>query len=150
MGGGGYDHAEAGGTTQTVNMNTPNGMVQFAPELVLKVVAPAVAFYKKAFGATEVRLFSNDDGSVHVAELSIGGALFHLHEETSAGRRAPEAVGATTVLIGLFVDDPDKLMTSALAAGGQELSPMQDYFYGYRQGIVADPFGHHWMLQKQI
>jgi PhnB protein len=50
----------------------------------------------------------------------------------------------------VFVDDPDRLMASALAAGGREISPMQDYFYGFRQGIVADPFGHHWMIQKKI
>jgi PhnB protein len=132
-------------------MNTSTGSAQFAPQLSLKLVAPAVEFYKKAFGATEVRIFSNDDGSIHVAELAIGDALFHLHEEMPHGEeRAPGGLGATTVLIGLFVDDPDKLMTNALAAGGRELHPIQDYFYGYRQGTVADPFGHHWMLQKRI
>ena len=108
-------------------------------------------FYKKAFGAVELRVFPNDDGSLHVAELSISGALFHLHEEMPGSReRSPEELGGTTVLLGLFTDDPDALMTSALAAGGQELSPMQDYFYGYRQGVVGDPFGFHWMLQKRI
>jgi PhnB protein len=132
-------------------MNTSTGSAQFAPQLSLKIVAPAVEFYKKAFGATEIRIFSNDDGSVHVAELAIGVALFHLHEETPNSKElAPSGLGATTVLIGLFVDDPDKLMANALAAGGRELEPMQDYFYGYRQGTVADPFGHHWMLQKRI
>ena len=122
-----------------------------APQLSLKVVAPAVAFYKRAFAAKELRIFSNDDGSVHVAELTIGGALFHLHEEMPGSReRSPESLGGTTVLLGVFSPDPDTLMHNALAAGGRELSPMQDYFYGYRQGIVADPFGYHWMLQKQI
>jgi PhnB protein len=123
----------------------------FAPQLSLKVVAPAVAFYKQAFGAEELRLFSNDDGSIHVAELTIGGALFHLHEEMPGSReRSPESLGGTTVLLGVFSPDPDRLMATALAAGGRQLSPMQDYFYGYRQGVVADPFGYHWMLQKRI
>ena len=127
-------------------------LAQFAPELVLKVVAPAVDYYKKAFGAVESRLFTNDDGSVHVAELSIGGSLFHLHEEMpgSLERRAPQTLGGTSVLLGIFVDDPDGLMESALEAGGREISPMQDYFYGFRQGIVEDPFGHQWMIQKRI
>ncbi|HWB91557.1 MAG TPA: VOC family protein [Puia sp.] len=133
-------------------MSTLTQRAQFAPELVLKVVAPAVDYYKKAFGAEESRLFTNDDGSIHVAELSIGGSLFHLHEEVpgSPQRRSPETLGGTSVLLGVFVDDPDRLMASALAAGGREISPMQDYFYGFRQGIVADPFGHHWMIQKKI
>jgi PhnB protein len=130
---------------------TQTETVTFAPELSLKLVAPAVEFYKKAFGAALLRQFDNPDGSIHVAELSIGGALFHLHEETTALReRSPEGAGTTTVLLGLFAPDPDQLMASALAAGCRELSPMQDYFYGFRQGIVADPFGHHWMIQCRI
>jgi PhnB protein len=133
-------------------MSTLTQRAQFAPELVLKVVAPAVDYYKKAFGAEEVRLFTNDDGTVHVAELSIGGSLFHLHEEMpgSATRRSPETLGGTSVLLGLFVEDPDHVMASALLAGGKQISAMQDYFYGLRQGIVADPFGHQWMIQKKI
>ena len=132
-------------------MSNITGQAYFAPQLSLKIVAPAMEFYKKAFGAVELRTFSNDDGSLHVAELSIGGALFHLHEEMAwSAERSPEELGGTTVLLGLFAEDPDALMASVLAAGGQELSPMQDYFYGYRQGVVADPFGFHWMLQKRI
>lgn len=133
-------------------MSTLTERAQFAPELVLTVVAPAVEYYKKAFGAEVVRLFNNDDGSIHVAELSIGGSLFHLHEETSGAprRRSPETLGGTSVLLGLFVDDPDIMMARALEAGGRQESAMQDYFYGFRQGIVADPFGHHWMIQKRI
>jgi PhnB protein len=125
---------------------------QFAPELVLKVVDPAVEYYKKAFGAVEVRSFKNDDGSIHVAELSIGGSLFHLHEEMpgSPERRSPETLGGTSVLLGLFVEDPDHMMSSALVAGGRQIGAMKDYPYGFRQGIVEDPFGHQWMLQKKI
>lgn len=130
---------------------TETETVTFAPQLSLKVVAPAVEFYKKAFGATVLRLFDNPDGSIHVAELSIGGAMFHVHEEMPGPKeRSPEGLGGTTVLLGLFTPDPDSLMTSALAAGGRELSPIQDYFYGYRQGIIGDPFGHHWMIQTRI
>jgi PhnB protein len=111
-----------------------------------------VEYYEQAFGAAVVRLFNNDDGSIHVAELSIGGTTFHLHEEMPASpeRRSPATLGGTSVLLGLFVDDPDHMMASALLAGGKQVSAMQDYFYGFRQGIVADPFGHQWMIQKRI
>jgi uncharacterized glyoxalase superfamily protein PhnB len=27
---------------------------------------------------------------------------------------------------------------------------MQDYDYGYRQGVIADPFGHQWLFEKRI
>jgi PhnB protein len=126
-------------------------MAVFAPLLSLKVVAPAVEFYKKAFGVEELLIVRNDDGSVHVAELSLEGAIFHLHEEMPGSFvRAPETAGVTTVELGVFVDDPDSLMNSALAAGAKVLSPMQDCEYGYRQGSFADPFGNKWTLQKKL
>jgi uncharacterized glyoxalase superfamily protein PhnB len=53
----------------------------FAPQLFIKNGIKDISFYEKAFGAVELRRFSNEDGSIHVAELSINGALFHLHEE---------------------------------------------------------------------
>lgn len=123
----------------------------FAPHLYVRVVAPAMAFYRQAFGAVELRRWTNADGSVHVAELAIDGALFHLHEERpDAGQQSPESVGATTSQIGLFVDDPDRLFSAATDAGARVILPMQDFDYGYRQGVVADPFGHQWLLEKQI
>ena len=123
----------------------------FAPMIYLKKVTPAIEFYKKAFGAVVLRQWDNDDGSVHVAEMSVDGNLFHLHEEsTRKNELSPESVNATTIAIGLFVDDVHSVMARAVAAGGTELDPVQDYEYQYRQGCVADPFGHHWLLEKKI
>jgi PhnB protein len=123
----------------------------FAPILYLNNVAAAIEFYKKAFGANELRRWSNDDGSVHVAEMSIGAASFYLHEEVSkSGNHSPATLGGTTVVIGLFVADPYEVTAKAVAAGALETSPVQDYDYGYRQGNVTDPFGHHWEIQKRI
>ncbi len=123
----------------------------FAPHLYLKAVADGIAFYQAAFGAVERRRWSNPDGSVHVAELTIHGALFHLHEERpDAAQLSPQTLGATSSQIGLFDDEPDRLFASAVDAGARVVSPMQDYDYGYRQGVVADPFGHQWLIQKAI
>jgi PhnB protein len=123
----------------------------FAPQLFLKNVAAGIEFYKKAFDAFELRRWSNDDGSVHVAELSIDGALFHMHEEVSGETElSPESLDATTVLIGLFVTDPRAVMSKAVKAGAIETNPVKDYDYGYTQGSVTDPFGHHWLIEKKI
>lgn len=123
----------------------------FAPQLIIKVVLPAMDYYKKAFSAKELRRWSNPDGSVHVAEMEIGGALFHIHEESkNSNQLSPESVDASTSLIGIFVDDPHRLIKNAEAAGGQVISPVQDFDYGYRQGIIVDPFGHQWLIQKKI
>ena len=40
------------------------------------------------------------------------------------------------------------VMEQAVAAGAVVLSPVIDYEYGYRQGEISDPFGHHWIIEK--
>jgi len=122
----------------------------FAPELTVDNGITDVDFYKKAFGAVELRRFSNDDGSIHVSELEIDGALFHLHEVTSLFSSSPLKLAGTTVTIGLFVDDVDAVIASAIAAGATLKSAAQDYEYGYRQGQIVDPHGHRWQIQKVI
>ena len=123
----------------------------FAPELYISAGVTDISFYKKAFGAVELRLFNNDDGSIHVAELSIDGLLFHLHEESARlNAFSPLRINAITVVIGLFVDDVDSVMNKAVEAGATVLSPAQSYDYGYRQGQIKDPFGHVWMIEMKI
>ena len=131
-------------------MNEMN-KVFFAPRLFIKSGVFDISFYEKAFGAVELRRFANDDGSIHVSELSIEGALFHLHEEVlHSGRFEPGRHNGTTVTVGLFVPDVNAVMNKAISAGGIEISPAQDYDYGYRQGEIKDPFGHHWLIEMKI
>ncbi|SDC16498.1 VOC family protein [Niabella drilacis] len=128
-----------------------NSSIFFAPELFIPNGIHDISFYEKAFGAVELRRFSNEDGSIHVSELSIDGAMLHLHEVTAKPYYfSPDAHHGTTVCIGLFVADVDHMMKSAIAAGATEISPAQDYDYGYRQGTVKDPFGHYWQLQQRL
>ena len=123
----------------------------FAPELFISNGVKDISFYEAAFGATELRRFSNDDGSIHVAELSIHGALFHLHEITAKPYFLdPVTQNGTTVTIGLFVPDVDMVINSAIKAGATLIESAQDYDYGYRQGTIRDPFGHYWQIQKKI
>lgn len=123
----------------------------FAPHLAIKVLRPAVEFYQAAFDAKILRKFENDNGSIHVAEMEIDGCLFHLHEEVGNSRQlSPETLHATTVLVGLFCADPDRFMHQAEKAGGRVTNPIQDFDYGYRQGVITDPYGHQWLLQKKI
>lgn len=133
----------------TTMSNQPK--ITFAPQLYIKSGTHDISFYSKAFDAIEERRWANDDGSIHVAEFSIDGAVFHLHEETPGKNFIePGRNQGTTVTIGLFVNDVDATMKNAIAAGATEFSKAQDYDYGYRQGQVKDPFGHHWLIQKKI
>lgn len=128
-----------------------NSKTFFAPQLFINNGVKDISFYTNAFGATEQLRFNNNDGSLHVAELSIEGAIFHLHEITAKPYFfSPQKHNGTTTIIGLFVSDVDAVMSKAIKAGATEINPAKDYEYGYRQGEIEDPFGHHWLIQKKI
>ncbi|HEX3624761.1 MAG TPA: VOC family protein [Verrucomicrobiae bacterium] len=132
-------------------ISTETGPTFFAPHLTVRNVLAELEFCKAAFDAVELRRWSNPDGSVHVAEMSIDGALFHLHEEMPDSReRSPDTLRGTTSAIGLFVSDPTATAKKAVASGGRETNPVKDYDYGYRQGTVTDPAGHVWLIQRKI
>jgi PhnB protein len=122
----------------------------FAPQLLINNGVKDISFYANAFGATENFCLRNDDESVHVAELSIDGTIFHLHEVTKPHFFSPDKHNGTTAIIGLFVPDVDAVMNKAIAAGAEEISAAKDYEYNYRQGEIKDPFGHHWLIEKKI
>lgn len=128
----------------------------FVPQLIIGHGVTDISFYANAFGARELQRWSNDDGSIHVAELEIDGAMFHLHEEAKRDNNlslanvslSPETVNGTTVTVGLMVDDVHTVFDRAVAAGATIISPVTDYDYNYRQGDLIDPFGHHWLIEK--
>jgi len=123
---------------------------RFAPELHIPNGTFNIDFYTR-LGATEHFCFRNDDGSVHVAELEIDGAIFHLHETMRwFNALEPKTAKGVTAVIGLFVPDVDKLMHKAIQEGAIEINPATDHDYGYRQGMFKDPFGHYWQIQKKI
>ncbi len=119
----------------------------YVPVLAIKSGVTDLGFYQKAFGATILWRLDNPDGSVHVAALSIDDAVFRVHEEGSKSL-SPDKAGGTTVTIGLTTDDVHAGVEQAVAAGAVVLSPVTDYEYGYRQGEIIDPFGHHWLIEK--
>lgn len=123
----------------------------FAPQLFIPNGIFDISFYEKAFNAIIQRRWDNDDGSLHVAEISIEEALFHIHEaRKDSWQLIPNAINGTTVLVGIFVDDVDKIMEQALSAGATLVSPATTYDYAYRQGEIKDPFGHIWLIEKKL
>jgi PhnB protein len=132
-------------------MTTRQTRTFFAPQLYIPAGVTDISFYTNAFEAVELRRWANDDGTVHVAELSIDGAVFHLHEEKpDKGQMEPVKNKGVTAVIGLFVDEVDEIISRAVEAGATVIHPAQDYEYGYRQGEIKDPFGHIWLIEKKI
>jgi PhnB protein len=129
-------------------MKTTDNFTHFAPELHIPNGTFNIDFYTE-IGDTEHFCLRNDDGSIHVAELEIDGAVFHVHETMNGALEPINAKGVTSI-IGLFTPDVDNFMHKAIQAGATEINPATDHDYGYRQGMFKDPFGHLWQIQKRI
>jgi PhnB protein len=117
-----------------------------APWLSVSRATEAVDYYKAAFGAVERYRLEDNEGSVVVAQLAIGGADFWLQEDVDS---SPEFQDRRSVRMILTVDDPDAVFEQAIAAGATEVVPVSEG-HGWRIGRVADPFGHHWEIGKPL
>lgn len=125
----------------------PDGYHSVTPYLIVNGAARALDFYKKAFGATEVMRMTQPDGKVGHAEIRIGDSVVMMADEfPERGIRSAESYGGSPISLMVYVDDVDTLFPQAIAAGGKELSPVSDQFYGDRSGILQDPFGHTWSI----
>jgi PhnB protein len=125
----------------------PEGYHTVTPYLILSGAGDAIAFYKKALGAEEVLRLADPGGKVHHAEISIGDSRVMLadeHPEIQA--LSPRTVGGSPVSIHLYVEDVDRAVERAVAAGAKLVRPVADQFYGDRVGGIEDPFGYRWFI----
>jgi PhnB protein len=119
----------------------PEGYHSLTPYLIVDGGAKALEYYKQAFGATELFRMEHE-GKIAHAEMKIGDSPFMLADEREF--KGPKTIGGTPVSIMIYVEDCDAVFKQAIAAGGTELKPLRDQFYGDRSGAVTDPFGHIW------
>ena len=125
----------------------PDGCEGVTPYLCVNGASAAIEFYKKAFGATEVYRLMEPSGKIGHAEIRVGRAVIMLADEyPEFGHRGPKSLGGTTVTIHLYVEDADAVFRRAYYAGAKILKPVQDEFYGDRNGKLEDPFGHIWFI----
>ena len=123
----------------------------FVPQLIIPRGTVDISFYQNAFGAVEVKRFTNEDGSIHVSEMCIDEAMFQLHEENEEGSCfSPTKHHGITTRIGLMVGDVDAVVARAMEAGARVVTPVKSYAYGYRQGTIMDPWGHEWLIETRI
>ena len=124
----------------------PTANSNIAPWLAVRDAQKALDYYKAAFGAVELYRLPADDGSLAVAQLSVGGAVFWLQADSNV---SPSGAGSGPVRMILSVDDPDALFERAVAAGAAVVAAIHED-YGWRTGRVTDPFGFDWELSKQL
>jgi PhnB protein len=128
----------------------PDETQPLAPYLIVKDAPKAIEFYRRAFGAKELFRLGEPSGKVGHAELAIGRARFMLADEyPDFGALSPVTVGGTPVAMHLYVEDVDKTVEEAAAAGATVLRGLQDEFFGDRTAMLMDPFGHKWHLASR-
>jgi len=129
----------------------PEGYPRVTPYLYVDGAADAIAYYCEVLGATERMRMAGPDGKVGHAEVEIGDSVVMLADEyPDMGVRGPRTIGGTPVALHVYVEDVDRVFERALKAGGKELRPVEDKFYGDRSGMFEDPFGHHWSVASHV
>lgn len=131
----------------------PEGFSSVTPYLVINGAAKAIEYYKNVFGATEVVRMDQPDGKVGHAELQIGNSRIMLADENpqmGTGHASAASIGGSPVSLYVYFPDVDRVVERAVAAGAKILRPVQDQFYGDRNGFIQDPYGHLWGISTHV
>ncbi len=124
----------------------PDGYHTVTPYLIVRDASSAIDFYKRAFGATELGRFPMGDKIAH-AEIQISDSRIMLADEhPEMDFLAPSETTSPPVSLHVYVEDVDRVVETAVAAGAKIERPVIDQFYGDRIGTVRDPFGHRWSI----
>jgi PhnB protein len=118
------------------------------PQLWVEGTRAAVNFYQAAFDA--IVLHSVGDGDDIVAQLGVRESKFWVTEANQDMKRfSPIAIGGATGRILLIVDEPERTVDQAVAAGAIAIAPVGDE-HGWRLGKIVDPFGHEWEIGRPL
>jgi uncharacterized glyoxalase superfamily protein PhnB len=127
-----------------------------SPYLTIKGAADAIALYQKAFGAkVRGRMAAQDGTRVMHADLAINGGTVFLCDEfpEHGGPPAPSDASPSPVAISIQLKKPDQvdaMFTRAVEAGCKGTMAPNDAFWEARFAMLADPFGHRWMLNAPL
>jgi PhnB protein len=123
-------------------------MTSIQPELWVDTPREALKFYEAAFGATILHRVGEGDDIV--AQLGVNNAAFWVAKSSrTMGRLSPREIGGATSRMLLVVEDPDRVVQRALAAGATESSPVGNE-HDWRLGRIIDPFGHEWEIGEPL
>src|SRR5262245_48181299 len=121
------------------------------PRLFCRDVPAEIEFCRAAFGAAELGRRPGPDGTIIHGLLTVSGAMIMVEAEfPSLPSRVPPPDGSSPVVIFVYVENVDKAVEQAVAAGAKVLIPVKDQFWGDRIGWIMDPAGHVWTVATRI
>jgi PhnB protein len=111
----------------------------------------AAEWYTSVLGAEERSRITLPDGRLIHLELWFGpSAVMVADEFPEHDALSPKTTGCTSVVLYLQTTDVDSLWARALDGGAEVLRPLNDSFWGEREGQMIDPFGHRWGLSQHV
>jgi len=117
----------------------PKGFHTITPNIIVDDAEQALAFLKKAFGATENYRLTMSNGKIAHCEVMLGDSILNLGTSM-------EGWPAHGLVAQIYVEDADAVFQRATQAGATVIMPMTDMFFGSREGRLADPFGNVWTI----
>jgi PhnB protein len=129
----------------------PEGMHTITPHIVVRDAARAAEWYEEALGAQERSRIPVPGGKFIEIELRFGDSTVMIADEfPEMGVLSPESVGSTYGALHIATEDVDTLWKRAVDAGAKVYQPLQEEFWGDRQGQIIDPFGHRWGVSQHV
>ena len=120
------------------------------PRLVVDDAASAIDFYTAALGGVELMRFADPSGKILQAEVQIGNDVISLTEHDGEFNLSPTALGGSPMLLTVTVEDADAVGEAMVNAGAKVVIPIDDRFYGRREGRLEDPSGHLWIISQHL
>jgi len=121
------------------------------PRLVVADPDQALEYYRQALDAKIIERFTDNRGRVVHAAFSVCDSFVSIAQSVPDwGLLDPLSLQGSPCLLHLTVEDPDKLSKRMVKFGGKVVIEVADRPYGKREGRIADPDGHLWILSKTI
>jgi PhnB protein len=121
----------------------PDNYSAVSPYLIVEGAEATLKFLAEAFGAIELRRFSDDNGGIIHAEVRIDDSVIMIAD----GNESWPAVRAN---VHVYVPDVDATYQRALKAGGHSVQEPTKRDDEDKRGGLTDPGGTTWWIATRV
>jgi PhnB protein len=124
-----------------------SGVSAVIPRLFCRDVEREINFCIATFNAVEIVRRPGRDGTPAHAMILLGPVRLFLDREwPGLPSRAPQQDGSSPLVMYVYVEDVEKTVGRAVAAGARILRPIDKQLWGDQIGWIIDPEGHVWII----